>query len=358
MELTIHPSATMERLRERLWQALEARRVPGFWLYGSPAQIGRWLAYHDAYSPSRDADTLRRLYRTAFDVALARLGTAQLDQGRLDRARPAGAVPGRAGLHLVSLGCGGGGKDLEALAAFHGPRAGAAGPRPPDAHYTPVDASAAMLSEACGRVGAAFPGVAIHPLVADLEAAPDLAGWWAGEPSARLPRLVTCFAMLSNFEPAPFCAWLRGLLRGGDVLLLSAHLTPGGFPAGAGPILAQYDNPAARGWLAGALTELGLDAAAYELTCRAVAAAGAVAGAGAEETWQVAVEAALRRSATLAPFGRSIALRAGERLRVFHSNRFTLASAAAVLAAAGLQPVQRWSDAAGEEGLFLCRRAT
>ena len=51
--LTFHDSQYPARVAEQLRQGLRAKKLPGKFLYESPAQAQRWLAYHQAYAPSR-----------------------------------------------------------------------------------------------------------------------------------------------------------------------------------------------------------------------------------------------------------------------------------------------------------------
>ena len=59
--LTLHDSQYPARTAEQLCQGLYARKLPGKFLYESPAQAQRWLAYHQAYSPSRTELALQAL---------------------------------------------------------------------------------------------------------------------------------------------------------------------------------------------------------------------------------------------------------------------------------------------------------
>src|SRR5215510_912404 len=89
--LTFHDSQYPACLAEQVRQGLRARKLPGKLLYESPAQAQRWLAYHQAYSPSRTEPELLALYDQALQAALQALTPSAL--------------------HYVSLGCGGGTKD-------------------------------------------------------------------------------------------------------------------------------------------------------------------------------------------------------------------------------------------------------
>ena len=98
--LTVHDSQYPDRVTEQLRHGLRMRKLPGKFLYDSPAQAQRWLAYHQAYSPSRTEPALLTLYQQAFQAALQALAPSVL--------------------HYVSLGCGGGTKDALFLQSVQG----------------------------------------------------------------------------------------------------------------------------------------------------------------------------------------------------------------------------------------------
>src|SRR4029434_8635857 len=93
--LTVHDSQYPDSVAEQLRRGLRTRKLPGKFLYDSPAQAQRWLAYHQAYSPSRTEPALLALYQQACAAALQALSPSAL--------------------HYVSLGCGGGNKDALCL---------------------------------------------------------------------------------------------------------------------------------------------------------------------------------------------------------------------------------------------------
>lgn len=322
--ITVHESSAPERRVAVLREALQAHRVPGRLLYEGPGQAQRWLAYHQAWSPSRADPGVQQLYRQAFAAAVADLGGGAL--------------------HVVSLGCGGGQKDCGVLDAVpEGARA--------TSHYTPLDASAALVNEACAQVARRYPSVIQHPIEVDLEAQPALTAWLTAADGGALTRLFTCFGMLPNFDPETFPRYLAGLLRPQDGLLCSANLSPGGFAADHARILRQYDNPEARSWYRGALEALGITPA----DCTLAIEANALRPDGSR--WQIAVDATLLRKVRAKTGGVAHPLPAGERLRVFRSVRFTHAAIHEALIHAGLRVEQEWLHASGEEGIFWCRRA-
>jgi Histidine-specific methyltransferase, SAM-dependent len=330
LPITVHASEFPARRRAALLAALRERRLPSQVLYLSLAQAQRWLDYHEAWSPSRTDPGLRGLYGEAYAAAGA-------------------ALPAAGPLLLGGLGCGGGSKDADLLGVLAGGGGGRA------LHYVPVDASVPLVGEAAQRARERCPGVALHPLIADLSAAPELEGWLAAAAGAEAPRICTCFGMLPNQDVQAFPAWLARLLRPQDLLLISANLSPGGLATDGPRILMQYDNPPARAWYLGALAELGLSGSMYSLAveARPLALEGVAPGAA----WQIAVTAALRKEAPLAVHGEPVPLAVGDRLAVFTSHRFTAEAVEHLLAAAGLRVQERRVGAAGEEGVFLCRRA-
>jgi uncharacterized SAM-dependent methyltransferase len=324
LEVAVHETEFPEAFVQSVVEGLGMRRLPGKWLYHDPAQARLWLDYHDASSPSRADPAMAALYREAFSGALDALG-----QGSLC---------------AVSLGCGGGRKDAELLALAQQRRGADAPPS-----YAPVDASQPLVLEAALHVARRFPHLAFHPLAADLARSPDLRGWLdAIEPEGGA-RLFTCFGMVPNMEPAPFLAFLAGVLRAGDGLLLSANLSPGGMAADRARILPQYDNPQALRWYEAALEALGLQPAHVALQ---------VSAARQEDddaAWRIVVEALVVRDTRLEVFGQAFSFSRGERLQVFHSNRFTAEAFRGTLAQAGLEPQAEWLHKSGEEGIFFCK---
>ncbi|HKI98721.1 MAG TPA: L-histidine N(alpha)-methyltransferase [bacterium] len=330
LPITLHASEYPEARREALLASLRALELPGKLLYESPAQAQRWLDYHAAWSPSRTDAALRTLYGKAFRAAVEAVG----DNPVL----------------LVGVGSGGGSKDADLL---H--RLSDAAPER-HLHYAPLDASGALVAEAALLARRRCKGVALHPLVADMAASPELEHWLeAIVPKAR--RIYTAFGVLPNLDVRTFPAWLAGLLRPGDVVLVSANLSPEGMTADGARILMQYDNVLARAWYVGALAELGVSARTFALDIAArPLAEGPALGLTNESAWQVAVRAALRETVSITLHGEALRFPSGRRLEVFHSHRFTADGGATLLEAAGLPVAERWVGAQGEEGIYLCRR--
>src|SRR5580700_9194830 len=89
--VTIHASQFPDAVQRELLDSLRSRQVNHKFHYDSVKQTQRWLALHQAYSPSRHDADCRAAYDQGFQAAAAQL--------------PARRV------HLIGLGCGGGQKD-------------------------------------------------------------------------------------------------------------------------------------------------------------------------------------------------------------------------------------------------------
>lgn len=318
--LTFHDSQYPTRMAEQVRQGLGTRKLPGKLLYDSPAQAQRWLAYHQAYSPSRTEPTLLALYREAFQAALQALSPRAL--------------------HYVSLGCGGGTKDVLFLSQ--------AAPRCPALLFTPMDSSPALVVETMLRLQETLPHLTTAPLVVDLEGTPELAAWLAQHEHPAHRRILACFGMLPNFDYHTFLPYLRHLMRPGDLLLLSANLSPGLYQEAHEHILPQYDNPYAHAWYAGGLESLGFALSQTPVTVRPQL----LRDDG--HIWQIRVQATVQQPRTLTVYGEIFTFAAGDSLDVFFSNRFTPQVMPAVLAAAGLQLLQTFLFDSQEEAIYLC----
>jgi uncharacterized SAM-dependent methyltransferase len=321
--LAVHDSQYPDRMAEQLRRGLRTRKLPGKFLYESPAQAQRWLAYHQAYSPSRTEPALLTLYQQAFQAALQTLSPSAL--------------------HYVSLGCGGGTKD--ALFLQH------ASPRCPTLLFTPMDTSVALVVETMLRIQNTLPALPTAPLVVDLETAPALTPWLSQHESAASQRLLACFGMLPNFAYRTFLPYVRSLMRPGDMLLLSANLSPGLYADAVTRIVPQYDNPLAHAWYTGLLDSLGFAASQIQLAVhpQRLRPDGHI--------WQIRAEATMRQPLQLTLYDEVFPFAVGEALEVFFSTRFTPQVMPTVLGEAGFILLQTWLFDSQEEAIYLCARA-
>lgn len=322
--VAFHPSQFPDAVRNQWRASLAARRMNPKFHYDTVRRAHRWLAVHTAHSPAVTDPGCLGAYGRAFEAVADELEGDDVE--------------------VVSLGCGGGQKDVRLLQSL------AAAPR--RLAYVPLDVSAPLtLIARAAALG--IPGLGdIRPIVADLAEASDLAAA-LGEPgTGATVRLVLFFGMLPNFEPGILIPRLAGLLRPGDVLLLSANLAPGAaMEAGVRRVLPQYDNPETRRWLGTVLEDHGASLRTDALQFAIEQDPGIPDVRRIVADWVVAEDTALLSDDEAFP------LRRGEHFRLFTSYRHTPDAVRRLLGAAGIRVDGAWTSPSGEEGVFLARKA-
>ena len=322
--VAIHPSQFPEAVRHDLLQSLRTRQVNHKFHYDSIKQTQKWLALHQAYSPSRTDADCAAIYDASFAAAAQRL------------AAPA--------VHLIGLGCGGGQKDTRLLHLLR--QAGK------QVTYTPSDVSTAMVLVARTAALATVPDQDCHPLVCDLATAADLPAVLDQQLNADAARLITFFGMIPNFEPQHILPRLAALVRPADHLLFSANLAPGtDYLAGIQRILPLYDNPPTRDWLLTFLLDLGVEQGDGELRFTIEADP---AGSGLK---RVVANFHFSQPRQVYMDDQTFSFLPGEYIRLFYSYRHTPDRIHALLTQHNLTILDQWLATSGEEAVFLCRRS-
>jgi uncharacterized SAM-dependent methyltransferase len=317
-EVTIHRSQFPEAVRRDLLESLRARRVNHKFHYDSVKQTQKWLALHQAYSPTRKDADCRAIYSKAFESAVEKI-----------RARC---------VHVIGLGCGGGQKDARLLKLLKS--------RGRKIFYTPCDVSTAMVLVARETALAVVPEANCFPFVCDLVTAGDLQKCLVPRP----PSLVTFFGMIPNFEPEQILPTLASLIRPSDFLLFSANLAPGNnYAAGMKQILPQYDNALTAVWLMAFLLDVGIEKRDGKLEIKVEDG-----GFGLK---RVVARFHFSRLRQIKVDGECFRFRRGESIRLFFSYRYTPERAQKALAKYGLEVCGEWIAKSGEEGVFLVRRS-
>lgn len=319
--VSIHSSQFPDAVRRDLLASLRSRKINPKFHYDSLKQTRKWLALHQAYSPSRNDSDCAAIYDSAFDSAAGRL-----------RAR---------GVHVIGLGCGGGQKDTRLLKRFR-----AAGRK---LFYTPSDVSVAMCLVARETARVAVPAERCRPIVCDLEGVGNLTVLFKWPAARAAARIMTFFGMIPNFEPEAILPKLASAIRRNDLLLFSANLAPGrDYAAGVGRILPQYDNALTRDWLMTLLLDLGIE--------RRDGRVRFAVETGTLGLKKVVARFHFSRACRIQIESRTFAFRAGESIRLFFSYRYTPERIRAALARVGLLVREEWITRSGEEGVFLCER--
>ena len=321
VNVTIHPSQFPENVRRDLLISLRARQLNHKFLYDGLKQTRKWLALHDAFSPARNDIDCAETYDKAFKSATDRTAASRA--------------------HVISLGCGGGQKDISLLKRLRqsGRQVG----------YTPCDVSVAMVLTAHQSALEVVDADECLPLVCDLLTADDLAGVLRQQTLQDASRLITLFGLMPNFEPHIILPRLADLLHPNDALLLSANLAPGSdYAAGLEQIRSLYDNALTRDWLMTFLLDLGVEPDDGELGFSVEDSPG--------ETGlkRIAAHFHFDRARTVRLEADEVEFQAGERLRVFFSYRHTPDQVRALLKPYGLAVLDQWICRSEEEGVFLC----
>jgi uncharacterized SAM-dependent methyltransferase len=302
---------------------LRSRKVNHKFHYDSYKQTAKWLALHQAYSPSRTDPGCEAVYDHSFQ-------------------RAAEMFPGST-VHLVGLGCGGGQKDSRLLKQLQ--RFGK------QVSYTPLDVSAAMVLVAREAALEVIPVDSCYPVVCDLSLADDLESILDIQTPPHAGRLLTFFGMIPNFEPAVIMPKLAALVRPGDTLLLSANLAPGpDYRLGIERILPLYDNDLTREWLTSFLWDLGFERGDGQVDF------GIEPDPSGTALQRVSAVFSCVRARTITVHGERFEFLPGDRIGLFFSYRHTPELLRGLLEPCGLEIMEQWITPSEEEGVFLVRR--
>jgi len=326
VNVAIHRSQFPDAVRRDLLASLRTRRVNHKFHYDSAKQTQKWLALHQAHSPARNDADCAATYDQAFASAVAHVEA------------PA--------VHVLGLGCGGGQKDTRLLKLLR--------ERGRQVSYTPSDVSTAMVLVAREAAMSAVTEANCFPFVCDLATADDLPEVLVTHHASRmtpLPRLITFFGMVPNFEPEEILPKLAPLVRPGDWLLFSANLAPGpDYAAGVQRVLPQYDNPLTRDWLLTFLLDLGVERGDGELRFEIED------GTDANELKKIVARFHFTRPRRIEIVGEGFDFRPGDAFQLFFSYRYTPARVRSALAREGLEVSDSWITMSEEEGVFLVKR--
>jgi len=320
--VAVHSSLFPENVQRDLLQCLRARRVDPKFHYASYKQSQKWLALHEAYSPSRaDADC-----------------AAAYDRSFLAAAEAVGSMR----VCLIGLGCGGGQKDASLLTSLAG--------QGRKLSYTPCDISLALVLTSSRAAETAVPGIPCHPLICDLAGAIDLPKVFEDSEGTGKIHLITFFGMIPNFEPEVIMPRLAALVRVGDLLLFSANLAPGpDYAAGVKQVLPGYDNPHTRDWLLVFLHDLGVEPGDGSIQFSIEDSKSPLK--------RIVADFCFSKQRILDVYGERFEFREGDKIRLFFSYRYTPDRVASLLSEHKLSILRQWITKSGEEGVFLCGRA-
>jgi L-histidine Nalpha-methyltransferase len=320
--VAVHESASPEFTRERIVNRLRAGEIDPSLLYAGLRQSTLWTVLHNSVSPAQKNPSFAALYETAFAESAVNC------RGNV--------------IHLVSLACGSGGKEVRCLRSLRSSDRAVI--------YTPADVSLEMVLTARNAATREFRGLQCTPLVCELTRCTVLPAILKGFDPSGAERLILFLGTIHNYWPPEILKSILYPLRAQDHLLIGANLAPAdAYDQSLERILTQYDNAPTRAWLMGALSEFGLTAEDGHLEF-------SIQPADTQPSLK-RIEARFRllRPREIYILDETISLQKSSELRVFYSHRFTPAHLHAFFKESGLDLVREWI--LPEEGLFLCRRS-
>ena len=334
--VTVHPSCFPERTRAAYLESFRTRRMNHRFHYESEKQAQQWLAIHEAYSPARTDDDCLKTYDRALSEIAAKITFDNIA--------------------LISIGCGGGQKDLTLLKHL----------RDKQITYIPTDVSLPLALTAHHRLGSPSSRLASsannptnidhtnttqsHPALLDLTATPDLPSFLDSLTPPNAQRIIAFFGMLPNFEPDEALPILASTLRPGDLLIASANLAPGDdYRAGVQKILPLYDNAPTRRWLATSLTDAGLELSPTEIQFTI---------AEINNLLRIEAHYHFNTSQTIHLGTEQFTYTPNQTFRLFYSYRHTPDLLRALLKKHHLIISHRWLTASAEEGIFLAQKSS
>jgi len=320
VNVAIHSSQFPEKVRQDLLDSLRTRAVNHKFHYDSVKQTQKWLALHQAHSPTRNDVDCAAIYDRAFEAATVRVESKSV--------------------HLLGLGCGGGQKDTRLLRLLK--------EQGKEIFYTPCDVSTAMVLTARQTSLAVLKEDSCFPAVCDLAGNNISPAIFRTRNTQHATRLTTFFGMIPNFEPDIILPKLASMIGSEAWLLFSANLAPGrDYHAGTQRVLPQYDNPLTREWLLAFLLDLGVETGDGELRFAIEDVNGLK---------RIIARFHFGRARTVAVDAEQFEFRAGDAIQLFFSYRYTPGLVRAFLARHGLKVLDQWVTKSEEEGVFLCRR--
>ena len=321
--ITIHPSQFPDPVTHDLLESLRSRKVNHKFHYDSIKQTQKWLALHEAYSPSRTDAGCSAIYDRSFDFLSSELPPSSL--------------------HLIGLGCGGGQKDSRLMQRLVN--------KMTRVDYTPMDVSTAMVLVAREAALKVIPENRCHPFVCDLATAQDLHTLFDPASSCGDTRIYTFFGMIPNFEPSVILPKLAELVSSGDHLLFSANLAPGeDYDAGILKILPLYDNEPTREWLITFLLDLGVEKGDGSIQW------GIEEDPNGSGLKKVSALFRFEHARTVRLHAEIFAFAPGDTMHLFFSYRHTPGLIRKILGEHGFEVRKEWITASEEEGVFYCRR--
>ncbi|MEC4814809.1 MAG: L-histidine N(alpha)-methyltransferase [Scytonema sp. PMC 1069.18] len=319
----VHPSQFPDQVYQDYLACFSLKRMNHKFHYDSVKQSQKWLKIHETYSPARTSDDCVNAYAKCFQK------TAEL----LDSISH---------LQLIGLGCGGGAKDCLLVSYLFNTQR--------EIIYYPVDVSLSLSLISAQKIRASYPQVSVQPIVCDLSHSDDLI-LHLHKPTNEHRKIITFFGMIPNFLPDEILPILSHFLQPGDILLMSANLSPGDdYLQGIKKVLPQYDNDLTKDWLMTVLVDAGINQEA-----------GAIKFSIEDDNTNQNLKRInacfeVESDVNFKLDDKIIEWQAGDKVQVFFSYRYTTAKLQEVLKKYDIQILDYWEDTNQEEGIYFCQK--
>jgi len=301
--LIIHPDLNEQTLERERILCLKQGKVDPKFHYETQKQSDLWLKVHEQFAPPTDVSSL---YQEAGQFLF-------------------GLIKPKAST-LLSLGCGGGEKDITILRKL-----------PLDVNFIPTDISIPLLQAVAQR--AKREGLRVgSPLAFNIFSTENIRNFIG--PHLSRQNIFTSFGLIPNFHPQEILPTIHSLLQPEDYLLFSANLAPRGIDE----ILPQYNNQPTKDWLAEFLQRFG-------------EAKGQITISTTREEQLDFISARFIFSATsiLATGGKEFVFEPGEQIDLFTSYRYTKDSIKRIFSEHHIEVAKEFISQNGEDGVFVCQ---
>lgn len=318
-----HRSATPEALQAGVIAGFAKGTLPAHAHYLTSTQATLWHELAKTFHTRASGDV-------AFDIVFKRLADELTQHGQTH-------------VELIALGAASARKESNLVATLQQKKISTS--------VTFVDVLSDLLVAADLTFQNSTPDTKVRTAhVADIAAVAltDLIELIGRELSPQAIRIVSLFGVLPALESPTAVEFAMGLLRPGDLFVLSTNLLPAG--RSIVEIAEFYDSPLARDWLQQILREVGLDpgAADWQLT--------SLSGLAAVKATHTIRAQITTPAGVLVKWGDATAeLAPGSTVEVFRSHRHSPESIKDLVSALGLDLIDWQVSPSGEEGVALMR---
>ena len=321
-QVQIHASQFPQKVYQAYLNGFCENKIAHKFHYDSVKQSQKWLALHQAFSPSWHDQACILAYTHCFEKTML----------MLDEHCP---------IEIIGLGCGEGSKDNQLISNIL--------KKNQTLTYYPVDVSVALAVMAAQKVREHNPHVLVKPIVCDLLFANDLMTLLTLP--YRSQRILTFFGMVPNFLPHDIMPTLSHFLNVGDLLLISANLAPGpDYGEGVKKILPQYDNALTRDWLFTVLNDAGILSGQGHIVFKIEN------DPKFEELHKIVASFEFIQKTTLTLDGQTFTWQTNDQMQLFFSYRYTTNKIINLLSEYGITVIEAWEAASQEEAIYLCQK--